>query len=57
MNENIAQGILQELFSSLEARETESTGVLQFTMVATMPVDRRASMMRWHREPWEVTVR
>jgi hypothetical protein len=30
MNENIAQEILHELFSSLEALETQSTAVLQF---------------------------
>jgi hypothetical protein len=30
MNENIAQEILHELFSSLEALETQSTGILQF---------------------------
>ena len=30
MNEKIAQEILHELFSSLEALETQSTGILQF---------------------------
>ena len=30
MNEDIAQEILHELFSSLEALETQITGVVQF---------------------------
>ena len=30
MNENIAQEVLHELFSSLEALDTQSTAILQF---------------------------